>query len=444
MNDVIAKRGAVGVRRSAILLSLLWLLQIAISAGVQIFIAAHYGTSASLDAYLAGVTIPTTLFMVFSASFGVATVTYFHEVRAGAGTDTACQRVVFFALTAAVMGAALAILLFLVSGAVRAIFPGLDEVGIQQSISVLRLTALSLPFLAASTVLQGLLQANHRFYGFSLAGIVQIALLPILILVGFRATPLALAWGFDLGALASCLMLFVAAYKAGFLPKALASRGDVSRVLALTLPLVISGIITHLLWISERHYASMLGEGAISALSYGQRIINLLSGGLTYGITTVLLPSISAHLEDAQLREAGLLNRRVLLTLLIPTLACCAILLLLSRKIITLAFERGAFTHASTELTSASLTLYVGLFVYNVFGAVIMKNAFAAKEGWLVTGTSALLLLSFLLLAPSMISRYGFAGLPLTTSIAFVLSLLLTSFVMLKKHPHLYAKLSNR
>jgi putative peptidoglycan lipid II flippase len=166
--------------------------------------------------------------------------------------------------------------------------------------------------------------------------------------------------------------------------------------------------------------------------------LNLFGGALTYGVTTALLPIISARLEDSRLIQAGLLNRKVLIGLILPTAVFAAIILLFSNRIISILFERGAFNPSSTNLTATALTMYAGLFISNIYGAVVMKNAFAAKEGWLAVTAAVLMLIVFLSLAPQMIAQFVFVGLPLTTSIAFMTNVLVLSFLMARRHPYLF------
>ena len=426
------------IRRSTAFLTLFWLLQMAASGAVQIFIAAKYGTSGSLDVYLAGVTLPTTLFMIFASSFGIAALVYFHEVRVREGLREAHQRLTFAAFISVIFGIFVTAALLIRPDVVRWLTPGLSNEQLEGAAGVLRITAIAIPLLAASSILQGVLQANQHFYSFSLAALIQILLLPIFVLFGGEATPQALAWGFTAGGLVCFAVILAASIRAGVIKVGSAAPKSLMRLFALVVPLVLSGLLTHSVWVSERHFSSLMGEGSIAALNYSQRVLNLFGGALTYGVTTVLLPIMSARLEDSRLSQAGALNRKVLVALLVPTALAAVTLVFLSPKIVTLLFERGAFDVSSTKLTAAALTMYTGLLIANIYGAVVMKDAFAAKEGWLTVAAAGLMLVVFLLLAPHMIARFGFVGLPLTTSIAFMTNMLVITVVMARRHPHLF------
>jgi putative peptidoglycan lipid II flippase len=424
-------------RKSALVLTGFWFLQMAASGVVQIFIASQYGTASSLDIYLAGVTIPTTIFMVFSSGVGITTIIFFNELRVQKGQLVACEQLTSAAVVSGFVGLVIMSALMTQGGFLRYVTPGLTNDQLQAAVSVLRVTSMAIPVLSALTVVQGLLQANHRFGIFSLAALLQVLLLPSFVFLK-GPTPQALAWGFNLGAWISFVLVVGAAMRAGLLRFHSISHKHLGRLFVLALPLTLAAFLTHLVWVSERHFASLFGAGGISALSYSQRIVNLLGGALTYGLSTVLLPTVSRRIEEAQFADAGRLNRKVLLVLALPTVIIAIAMILLSRPLVQLLFERGAFTPISTTLTATSLTMYCGLLMSNVIGAVVMKNLFAAKEGWLNVSMSLFMLLAFLLLARPMIAVFGFAGLPLTTSIAFTLGLLLAAVTMAIKHPHLF------
>lgn len=427
------------LRHTVIILSALWLFQVLASSFVQIYIAARYGTGLALDVYLVGITIPNTLFMVLSSGFGIATVTYFHETCAQKGQEVALTKVTGFCLWTLAGTSLVSVLLVAAAKPLIAwLVPDFSLPMMEQTAGVLRITAPFLPFLAVFTVLQGFLQANHRFYSSSIAGIAQVSLVPIFLLFGSPATPEVLALGFNLSAAAACMILIVVAWKSGLMHLGKLVSQDFKRIMMISLPLMSAGIFTHLLWLSERHFAAHLGPGTISTLSYAQRGINLVSGALSFGLTTVLLPSLSQWLESGQHERAGLFNKKVLSLLLIPTVLCGAVLFFTGEFFIRVLLQRGEFTAHSTEMTAMAVKMYLGVLFCNIIGAVIIRNAIAAKEGVLIFFASAFLLAIYLIITPVLIAKYGFIGLPLSASIAFIASLIVYAMGMIKKHPYLY------
>jgi putative peptidoglycan lipid II flippase len=429
----------IGIRRVASVLTVFWLVQAAVSALVQIYIASRYGIGSALDVYVTGITIPSIIFMILSTGLGISTVTYFHETRTAKGNDASYQIVIGSCVWALLGGSLLAVALSLAAHQlISLLVPGFSPTALGQAAKILQITAPSLPILVVSSILQGLLQANHRYYSSSAAGIVQIGFVPILLLSGSPPTPEILAWGFNLAVGTSCIILVAAAWRPNLRWIGHFTTTDAKRIAIISLPLIGAAVFTHLVWLSERYFASFLGEGSISALNYGQKILNLVSGVLGFGLSTVLFPTISQHLEDGNRARAGILNKKVLLVLLFFSLASGLILFLEGERIIKFLFERGRFTKISTVMTTTAVKMYIGVLFYNIFGAVLARNAIAAKEGWLVFFTSGLLLIVYISLAPSLIAYHGFAGLPLAASCSFMISLVVYGSVMFLKHPYLY------
>ncbi|HAZ29973.1 TPA: murein biosynthesis integral membrane protein MurJ, partial [Candidatus Acetothermia bacterium] len=111
--------------------------------------------------------------------------------------------------------------------------------------------------------------------------------------------------------------------------------------------------------------ASHLAPGSIATLQYAMRLFQLPLGVLAVSVTAAALPRLSklAAREDRDgFRRA--LERGILTTsaLVLPALAG---LLILGAPILTVLFQRGAFTAADTARTYATLAGYLsGLWAY--------------------------------------------------------------------------------
>ena len=429
----------IGIKRTVFFVSALWFLQMILSALVQVYIAARYGTKLALDIYLVGITIPNTLFMIWSSAFGIATISYFHETRARHNENIAIENITGF--VGWVLVATLIASFFLMLSARQIVIwliPSFTLDAIEKAIEVLNRTAPSLPFLAISTILQGLLQANNHYYSSSISSIVQVSLSPIFLVFGWPSTPESLAWGFDVSAIMSSILLIASTWKFGLLRYKQLYIKDISRMISISLPLSSAGILTHLLWVAERHFASAYGPGAISALSYAQRGNNVIYGALGFGISTVLFPVISQWIEAGQSGRAGRLNKKVLIFTLIPTLFCLTIIYIFGETFVHLILERGAFNTSSTKLTAISFKMYIGVLFCQIVGSIIIRNAVAVKAKRLIFFSSIVLLTSYYILTPLLTQILGFEGIPLSASIAFSLSLIIYFTVLLRKHPYLY------
>ena len=171
-----------------------WVLQGMVSFAAQAVIAACFGTTAMLDSYLVGVTLPTTIYMIISTALGPAAIVYFNQVKAREGDTAAFQSISGLLILLGGSGIAMWILLF--TGADRLVTwlaPGLNDLVKVEAIRCLQITSLSLPLLMMYSLLIGLLNAQHMFFRTTLASILLVGLVPLPVLLGSQRSAGALA-----------------------------------------------------------------------------------------------------------------------------------------------------------------------------------------------------------------------------------------------------------
>jgi len=419
----------------------MWLFQTLISFLSQAIVAAYFGTGANLDAYLVGTTIPTTIYMIVSTGLGAAAIVYFNQVKARAGKSEACEKIGGVAVAASMISVLMAIFIFGAADELIELFtPGLSSEVHQKAVACLRITAPSLPFIVLLCLLTGLLQAEGHFYITSLASILFVGLVPLPVLISEQISSESLALGFDLSATGSCLFLLGTS-----ISKQLITNGRVQWVewkylVALSAPAFTAACFTHGMWLVERYLASSLHPGAISALNYGQRIINFLAGGLTFVTATTLLPHLSLWLESGEKGAAAAFNRRAMLLTTIFAIAGTLSLAVGGEWLVRLAFARGEFDEAAVGLTTTAMYLYIGVFVGYLFSVVLGRNALAVNEGKMMVASSSTLFIAYLAVAPVLQKTLSFQGLALAASVAWVLSFSVYFYGMHRKYPFLYVQ----
>jgi putative peptidoglycan lipid II flippase len=194
------------------------------------------------------------------------------------------------------------------------------------------------------------------------------------------------------------------------------------------------------LWLAERYFASSLDPGTISALNYGQRIVNFIVGGLTFATSALILPYLSAWVEAGERDQAANFNRKAMAGTTVCAVAGLILILGAGDWLVRLAYARGQFDASAIASTTTAVSLYVGVFVACLYGAIITPNAMAMNEKQLILLTSAVPLLSYLTLTSVLIHAFGYKGLPLSASIAFMLGLTWAVAGMWKKHSDFYWK----
>lgn len=191
----------------------------------------------------------------------------------------------------------------------------------------------------------------------------------------------ALAWGVLLAGVAQMALVWVAAKRAGFavVPRLPRLTPEMRQLAMIMLPAMLAGGVVQINLLVGRQVGSFF-DGAIVWMSLADRLYQLPLGVVGIAIGVVLLPDLSRRLraEDAvggrhALSRAG----EVCLALTVPAaVALCVI----PTPLVSVLFERGAFTADDTVQTALALAAYgLGLPAF-VLQKVLQPLYFARED----------------------------------------------------------------
>ncbi len=190
---------------------------------------------------------------------------------------------------------------------------------------------------------------------------------------------IGLAVGTLIGGLLQLVVQFPALRRVGFhfRPDFRWRDSGVREILFLMGPAVIAASAVQVNVLVNNRFASELGDGAISSLSYAFRLMQLPLGIFGVAIATVTLPLVSRFASGNDwvgIRSALGRGMRLAFLLTIPSTVG---LVLLAEPIISLIFQRGNFNADSLRTTSEALRFYaLGLAAYS--GIKVVAPAFYA------------------------------------------------------------------
>jgi putative peptidoglycan lipid II flippase len=145
----------------------------------------------------------------------------------------------------------------------------------------------------------------------------------------------------------------------------------------LSWPLFLGVSFSQINTLVENVFASYMQEGAISALSYSKKVIDLPILIVPYILSVVIFPYF---LELSVAKEKEKLTRLLSQALAWITLIFLPLSILFfsfSREIVELAFKRGAFGNAAVTLTAAPLSYYSIGMVFFALETVLVIFYFA-------------------------------------------------------------------
>jgi putative peptidoglycan lipid II flippase len=397
--------------------------------------AYFFGAGLVADAFLAAFRIPNLLRDLFAeGALSSAFVPTFTAERERAGSESAfglANRVM--TALALVLGAIAALIVLFAPQILRVYVPGFTPAKMALAVTMTRILAPFLLFVALAAVAMGVLNTCGRFFlpalapaWFNLAAILGVlGLVPV-----FRRLGIHPGMSLAVGAMAGGVLQFVVQVPAlrregfRFRPEIASRDPALRKVVRLMAPATFGLAATQINILVDTILASLYGNGPIAWLSYAFRLMQLPLGlfGVALGTANLARVSKDAARGDASgLRAnlAGALRAAALLTL-----PATAGLIALRAPIVRLLFEHGRFGPADTAKTAAAVLCYaLGLYAYSVT-KIQVPTFYALGETRLpvIASASAVLLkisanLAFMALLPRM-GVDPFLGLALSTSLA--------------------------
>lgn len=284
------------------------------------------------------------------------------------------------AVLAAILGSAFA------APIVRLMVPGYAEVPgkIEETARLLRILFPSIAFTAIAYVVVGILQSHGEFTVPSLISVVSNGVMIAYLLIfgdsmGLTgvAVSMLIAWALQLFFQLPWLVKTGYRYR----PRCNFRDGTMKEVAQLAVPVLISSWVQPFCNMINMALGSGLGDGAVSALNWANKIYIIMVGVFAYAITNFIFPKLS-KLSAGDNDEAFAETTRTSVGWIIFIIALVtALFLALSNPIIKVVFERGAFTAESTQITATALFYYsFGMIGYSIC-EVLNKSFYAIRDG---------------------------------------------------------------
>jgi putative peptidoglycan lipid II flippase len=241
-----------------------------------------------------------------------------------------------------------------------------------------------------------------------------------------------LAIGVLVGGLAQLLFQLPALIKRGakyFLTFDCQNPG-VRRVGALMVPAAIGLSATQINTVVDRMLGSLLTEGSISALYYGNRLIQLPLAIFGIAIATAVFPQLARKAQAKRMDEMKEVLRSSLKLVFFTTLPASVGLIVLGEPIIRLLFERREFTSGDTSATAFALLFYaVGLFAYASI-VVIVRTFYSFQDTRTPVKIGCIAMVANIILNLILMRPLAQGGLAFATALAAMINMSLLLWVL--------------
>ncbi len=251
----------------------------------------------------------------------------------------------------------------------------------------------------------------------------------------FAQPILALAWGVVIGGVAQLLMQIWPLYRLGLLPRPNFHWRDegVARILRAMGPAMLGVSAAQISILINTQLASMLGDGAVSWITYADRLMEFPTALLGVALGTVLLPSLARHHGMGEGREySELLDWGLRFTCVLALPAALA-LGLIGVPLIATINQYGAFTAFDVTQTRAALLGYSAGLIGLIAVKVLAPGFYARQDMKTPVKISVLAVIVSVVFATLLMQFIAHAGLTLATSIGACVNASLLLWMLRRK-----------
>jgi putative peptidoglycan lipid II flippase len=429
--------------RAAVTIGVLTLAVHLVAIAKELLVAAWFGTSDTMDAFLMAMVIPTFIINVVAGSFHSAFIPVYIQVRDQEGPES--SQIVFSNVTlycTALLILIMASLALLAPSILPIMAAGFDS-------WKLTLTQNLFYWLLPIVVIQGIiviwsavLNARSRF---ALVAIVP-GCLPLIIIValvggGSNWGIHSLVVGTLIGVFVEAIIIGVGLRRQGLnlRPQRNIKSPHVRTVMSQYAPILAGAFLMSATNLVDQTMASWLRPGSIAVLNYGNRLVAVGLGLTAASVATAAFPFFSRLVVQKDWPTLWHTLRLYLRWIFMITVPILLLVFVFSEPIVRLLYERGAFSSGDTQVVAQVQSLFVLQIPFYIGGILLVRVISSLKANQVLVWASGLNLIIKIVLNYLFIPWLGVAGIALSTSLMY-----LGSFVFVFYFVHLFLNKSRK
>lgn len=403
----------------------------------EIMIASKYGSGTETDTYFVAMTATVIIMGTLGSALNTTLIPIFSEIKGKGGKKAQIRYLNNILNIVMLITVLLAILAFVFAPSlIKILAKGFEG---KQFEDAVRLNRIGLPIvisLGITYVLSGFLQSNQIFGPHALMGIPYNGVFLIYLLVFTKDMDISKLMVVSvLASMTQFLIQIPAVRHSGYRYSLNVNLRDpyLSKAILLVLPVLLGSAVRQINAIIDKTLASELAKGSISALTYSNRMNDMIISVFVMAITTVVFPMLSKAFADEDDRQVKkIFNEGVNIILLITVPATVGIMML-SEPLVRLFFERNAFDSAATAMTSSALFYYsIGL-VGSSLRLMLNKVFYSFQDTKTPMLNGAIAVILNVVLNLIFIRLMAHDGLALATSISAIFTTILLFMDLRKK-----------
>ncbi|MGE5380542.1 MAG: murein biosynthesis integral membrane protein MurJ [Methylocystaceae bacterium] len=404
-------------------------------------IAIIFGTSMQTDAYLMAFTLPNLFYVVIGGALATAFIPVFTSQTVNKGTNDASRTAsTIINLTAlamlvlTILGMAASPLL--ISGIAHGFSPEAKALTVKLSIIMFPCVL----FMAVSLLLGGVLNSLKHFAAPAFTSVAfSLTIIAIIYILAPELGIYALALGTLLGCIMQVIIQLPVLRRRGVKYSLSIDTSDpaVRQVGKLMLPAMIGTTVNQIYIVVDRLLASGLPVGSIAALNFANKLMYLPYNLFVFAVNTAVFPVLAEHASRQRFNDLGKTTVFGLNLIAFFTIPAAVGLGVLSRPLVILLFQHGAFDQRSTEMTVFALNFFViGLFAQGAYN-IINRTYFAMQDTRTPVLVSLLVVGLNVIFSLVLIQFLAHGGLALANALASTVNMCLIYWFLRRRLPEL-------
>lgn len=279
-------------------------------------------------------------------------------------------------------------------------------------------------FWGLTSLLSGLLNINDEFrYSSIYPVLTSVSMVICLMFFKDALGEAVLSIGMLIGSISQfLLLLFIAARKKIIcLEKPSFKNGNVIMMIKQVPAKISSSLLSGVNPLVDQFFSAQLVIGSITALNYGIKITSFTIGIIGIAIGNVILPYFSKSFVENQ-KDTFIKLKLILRNLILGSLVLVFLIIIFSNPIISILFERDAFTSNDTLKVSKIQQMYALQIPAYISGLVMVRFLISINKNNFMVFTSFLSLILNIIINFILIKKMEVFGLALATSIVSVIN----------------------
>ncbi|MDK2897508.1 MAG: putative peptidoglycan lipid flippase [Candidatus Atribacteria bacterium] len=206
------------------------------------------------------------------------------------------------------------------------------------------------------------------------------------------------------------------------------------KLFRLMLPVSFALAVSQINTLVDRVIASTCREGAVSALYFSDRLMELPLGVLGIAVSTVILPALSQEIHRRNINQwKATLSQgmRFVVFIMFPV---SLFIIIFRTELVQLVYQRGLFDSIATDMTTQALFFYTFGLPFLALVHIYTKAFYSLQDTQTPVKISVMMVGVNIVLDLLLVQFLDFGGLALATSLTAILHFICLGFFLKRNH----------